>query len=191
VLHRLVAGFADAAEAYDRGRPRYPPAVVEAILAAVPGRRVLDVGAGTGQLARVVRADGGVVVSSLQPHGEQAWQVDVRAVLEPLRQAARHPHVTGNRRPIALEGAGFDALEHRDIPFVYTTDREGMLAYYASISFVGGLPAARRAQVLAELDAILARHHVGEVAMPCRAELWITRRRRAPAPPPGPAAAAS
>jgi SAM-dependent methyltransferase len=47
----LARSFDDVAEAYDRGRPRYPPHVVDAIVAAAGGPRVLDVGAGTGRLS--------------------------------------------------------------------------------------------------------------------------------------------
>ncbi|MBO3741363.1 class I SAM-dependent methyltransferase [Actinoplanes flavus] len=44
--------FGVDAERYDRTRPRYPEAMVEAIVAASPGRRFLDVGIGTGIAAR-------------------------------------------------------------------------------------------------------------------------------------------
>jgi len=60
-LHALVAGFADAAAVYDRGRPEYPPAVaarIAAELGAGPGARVVDVGAGTGKLTRPLLATG-------------------------------------------------------------------------------------------------------------------------------------
>lgn len=43
---------------YDRARPRYPEAVLERIVTGLPGRRVLDVGAGTGILARQFQAAG-------------------------------------------------------------------------------------------------------------------------------------
>jgi SAM-dependent methyltransferase len=244
-MHELVAGFADAAAVYDRGRPRYPPAVIDAIAAAVGGPRVLDLAAGTGFLARplldagldvvavelldgmraalaraigperslagraealplddasvdgavcgdawhwfgapraaaelrrVVRPGGGVVVSHLVPQAGGPWLDDVSAILEPLRQAARHPHITGERRPRALEQAGFAALERREIPFVHVTDRDGQLAYYASISFVGALPAQRRKDVLDALAGVLDRHGVGRIEIPYRAELWTTRR---------------
>src|SRR3954468_6025997 len=57
-LHPLAAaGFADVADAYDRGRPDYPPQIVAAIGLA-PGMRVLDLAAGTGKLTRVLRAAG-------------------------------------------------------------------------------------------------------------------------------------
>ncbi|MEU7280727.1 class I SAM-dependent methyltransferase [Streptomyces sp. NPDC045431] len=57
--HRHVAeAFGTDAERYDRARPRYPQALVERIVAACPGPRVLDVGCGTGIAARQFRAAG-------------------------------------------------------------------------------------------------------------------------------------
>lgn len=47
---------------YDRARPTYPQSVVERILTASPGRTVLDVGCGTGIVARQLRAAGCVVL---------------------------------------------------------------------------------------------------------------------------------
>ncbi|HWX74203.1 MAG TPA: class I SAM-dependent methyltransferase, partial [Solirubrobacteraceae bacterium] len=49
------------AEAYERGRPEYPPAVVGALAAELglaPGERVLDLAAGTGKLSRALLAAG-------------------------------------------------------------------------------------------------------------------------------------
>jgi hypothetical protein len=77
------------------------------------------------------------------------------------------------------------------VPFVHRTDREGIVAHWASMSFVSSLPDDRRAEVLGEVDAILARHGVERIDVPYRAELWITRRRRGPARPGGQAEAAS
>jgi SAM-dependent methyltransferase len=65
-LHALVAGFADVAAVYERGRPDYPPAMVERVVAELgvtPGARVLDLGAGTGKLTRPLRAAGLDVVA--------------------------------------------------------------------------------------------------------------------------------
>jgi SAM-dependent methyltransferase len=57
--YRQVAeSFGSDAERYDRARPRYPDAMVERIVAASPGSDVLDVGCGTGIVARQFQATG-------------------------------------------------------------------------------------------------------------------------------------
>ena len=57
--HRLVAeSFGADAERYDRARPRYPVELIERIVARSPGRAVLDVGVGTGIVARQFRDAG-------------------------------------------------------------------------------------------------------------------------------------
>jgi SAM-dependent methyltransferase len=48
----IAESFGSDPERYDRTRPRYPQALVDRILAASPGRDVLDVGIGTGVSAR-------------------------------------------------------------------------------------------------------------------------------------------
>jgi SAM-dependent methyltransferase len=67
-LHPLVAGFLDA-ETYDRGRPRYGQDVAEALIAGLDlaaGAPLLELGAGTGSLARALLA-GGLEVTALEP----------------------------------------------------------------------------------------------------------------------------
>jgi SAM-dependent methyltransferase len=64
-LHRnrqVAESFGTDAARYDRTRPTYPAALIERILAASPGREVLDVGAGTGIAARLLRAAGCTVL---------------------------------------------------------------------------------------------------------------------------------
>lgn len=57
--HREMAeSFGTDPERYDRARPRYPEAMVEAIVAASPGPDFLDVGCGTGIAARQFQAAG-------------------------------------------------------------------------------------------------------------------------------------
>jgi SAM-dependent methyltransferase len=57
--HRQVAeSFGEDAERYDRTRPPYPDALVDRIVAASPGRDILDVGCGTGIEARQFQAAG-------------------------------------------------------------------------------------------------------------------------------------
>ena len=65
-VHPLAARFDAAADAYERGRPGYPPEAVEAIAAFLdlrPGRSVLDLAAGTGKMTRSLVPTGARVVA--------------------------------------------------------------------------------------------------------------------------------
>ena len=55
---QVAESFGADAERYDRARPSYPGAMVDRIVAACPGRDVLDVGCGTGIAARQFLAAG-------------------------------------------------------------------------------------------------------------------------------------
>jgi SAM-dependent methyltransferase len=75
-LHPLAERFADVADAYERARPEYAPAVAGAIAAELgvsQSGRVLDLAAGTGKLSRALLGAG----------------LDVVAV-EPIAQLRRH-----------------------------------------------------------------------------------------------------
>jgi SAM-dependent methyltransferase len=58
----VAESFGSNAQRYDRARPAYPGALVEAIIAASPGRDMLDVGCGTGLAARQFQAAGCTVL---------------------------------------------------------------------------------------------------------------------------------
>jgi SAM-dependent methyltransferase len=59
---QIAESFGVDAGRYDRARPPYPEALIERIVAASPGKDVLDVGCGTGIEARQFRAAGCTVL---------------------------------------------------------------------------------------------------------------------------------
>jgi SAM-dependent methyltransferase len=70
-LHPLAEQFASVADAYERGRPEYPPGAVGALAAElrVPaGAPVLDLAAGTGKLSKALLA-AGFDVLAVEPLG--------------------------------------------------------------------------------------------------------------------------
>ena len=68
---QAAESFGSDPERYDRARPRYPNALIERIVAGVPGALVLDVGTGTGIVARQFQAAGCRVVG-IDPDGRLA-----------------------------------------------------------------------------------------------------------------------
>jgi SAM-dependent methyltransferase len=70
--HRQMAeSFGADAERYDRTRPPYPDDLISRIIAASPGRDILDVGCGTGIEARQFKA-AGCTVLGVEPDARMA-----------------------------------------------------------------------------------------------------------------------
>ncbi len=107
-LHPLAQQFATVADAYERGRPEYPPAAIGALAAELrlaPGARVLDLGAGTGKLSRALVGFGldVVAVEPLEP---------LRAVLAQRIGSERVRE--GLAEEIPLENASVEAVTVAD-----------------------------------------------------------------------------
>jgi ubiquinone/menaquinone biosynthesis C-methylase UbiE len=94
-------GFARVADAYERGRPGYPPAAIEFLaerLRLGPGRTVLDLAAGTGKLTRPL-LDTGAEVFAVEPVAQ------MRAALPTAARA-----LDGTAEAIPLAAASTDAV---------------------------------------------------------------------------------
>ncbi|GAA1955977.1 class I SAM-dependent methyltransferase [Catenulispora subtropica] len=63
--------FGENSAQYDRARPRYPRALIDRVLAGLPGRSVLDVGCGTGIAARQFQ-EAGCAVLGVEPDERMA-----------------------------------------------------------------------------------------------------------------------
>ncbi|HTZ22946.1 MAG TPA: class I SAM-dependent methyltransferase [Streptosporangiaceae bacterium] len=75
----MAQSFGSDPERYDRARPSYPAALVERVVAASPGREVLDVGCGTGIVARQFQA-AGCSVLGVEPDTRMAGQARQRGL---------------------------------------------------------------------------------------------------------------
>lgn len=67
----IAQAFGSDAQRYDRVRPRYPAALVDAAVERLPGREILDVGIGTGISAEPFR-DRGLTVLGVEPDPRMA-----------------------------------------------------------------------------------------------------------------------
>jgi SAM-dependent methyltransferase len=78
--------FGAVAANYDKFRPRYPDQLVDDVVAMLPGRRVLEIGAGTG-IATAAFAARGMEMTCVEPDPEMA------AVLSVNLAGTADPHV--------------------------------------------------------------------------------------------------
>jgi SAM-dependent methyltransferase len=66
IHQKAETGFSRAAEAYDRGRPTYPQEAIRYLIEELdlrPGRRLIDLGAGTGKLTRLLAPSGADILA--------------------------------------------------------------------------------------------------------------------------------
>jgi ubiquinone/menaquinone biosynthesis C-methylase UbiE len=125
-VHRAARGFEEAADAYERARPAYPPAAVEwlcARLGIARGRRVLDLAAGTGKLTRSLVAVGADVVA-VEPIAEMRERLppEVEA-LDGIAEAIPLPEASVDAVTVAQAFHWFDA--GRALAEIYRVLRPG------------------------------------------------------------------
>ncbi len=103
-LHPATRGFEAAAERYERGRPDYPAAAIDRLVAGLglrPGAVVADVGAGTGKLTRQL-LERGLRVVAVEPVG------GMRALL--ARTAPGADVRAGQAESLPLDDGGVDGI---------------------------------------------------------------------------------
>jgi SAM-dependent methyltransferase len=87
---------------------------------------------------------------------------------------AGRPKVESGAWRDGFADAPFTALELRETPHVDVTDRDGVIAYYLSISSIAARPQEERDTVRAKLKRLVPD---AEYTLRLRAEVWTARRR--------------
>ena len=108
-IHSVRArSFGAAAADYDKYRPRYPDQLVDDVVAALSGRRVLEVGAGTG-IATAAFAARGLAMTCIEPDAQMAAMLLAKlAVAEDLHVNVATFEEWSAARPAGAPG--FDGL---------------------------------------------------------------------------------
>jgi SAM-dependent methyltransferase len=129
-IHPSAAiGFASAAEVYERARPSYPQDAVDWLVAQTelgPARTVVDLGAGTGKLTRLLLPTGARVIA-VEPIAEMRAHIDGAEVLDGTAEAIPLPDGSADVVTVAQAFHWFD--HDRALPEIHRVLRkDGILA---------------------------------------------------------------
>ncbi len=130
------------------------------------------------ELARVIRPGGVLGLLWNAPADDVAlpWAEALWELLEDVRPD--HPGFTPDQGRTAIDASGRFGRFRRDaFDNVHATDRAGLVANIASISYIALLPAPERRALLGRVDALLREHGDDGVDLPLRTTVWTARRR--------------
>jgi SAM-dependent methyltransferase len=128
-----AAGFGAGAEIYERARPSYPVEAVDWLAERTglgPGRTIVDVGAGTGKLTRLLPSTGARVIA-VEPVSEmRAKLVEVVPGVEALAGTAENLPLADGAADVVVVAQAFHWFDHeRALPELHRVLRpDGYLA---------------------------------------------------------------
>lgn len=120
-----AAGFASAADVYERARPSYPPDAVDWLVARTAigrGSTVLDVGAGTGKLTRLLVPTGARVIA-VEPIAEMRAFIEGAEVVDGTAEDLPFPDGAADLVTVAQAFHWFDL--DRALPELHRVLRPG------------------------------------------------------------------
>ena len=138
-VHRVARAFDTTADAYERGRPYYPQEAVDALAAALgigPGTTVVDLGAGTGKLTRLLVPTGARVVAVEPLAGMRAELGRTVPGVDPNAVAVEV--VDGTAHAMPLPDASADAVVAAQA-FHWFADEDALAEIHRVIRPGGGL----------------------------------------------------
>jgi ubiquinone/menaquinone biosynthesis C-methylase UbiE len=103
------------------------------------------------EIRRVLTAGGGVGILRTLPVLDRPWAVELGALVTRSRQ------------------------EHPAFGTTRTSDREGLVAWIASFSWIATLDAEERGELLESVDALLRRNGVEQLRHDVRHQIWMAR----------------
>jgi SAM-dependent methyltransferase len=121
---RAAIGFASAADIYERARPSYPQDAIDWLVAHTelgPGRTVVDLGAGTGKLTRLLLPTGARVIA-VEPIPEMRAHIEGAEVLDGTAEAIPLPDASADVVTVAQALHWFD--QDRALPEIHRVLRE-------------------------------------------------------------------
>lgn len=120
-----AAGFASAADVYERARPSYPQEAVDWFAAQTglgPGKTVVDLGAGTGKLTRLLAPTGARVVA-IEPIPEMRAHIEGAELLDGTAEEIPLPDASADVVTVAQAFHWFD--HDRALPEIHRVLRDG------------------------------------------------------------------
>jgi ubiquinone/menaquinone biosynthesis C-methylase UbiE len=125
-INRVAAtGFANAADVYERARPSYPDEAVAWLVERTglgPGSTVVDVGAGTGKLTRLLVPSGARVIA-VEPIPEMRVKIEGAEVVDGTAEALPLPDASADVVTVAQAFHWFD--HERALPELHRVLKPG------------------------------------------------------------------
>jgi SAM-dependent methyltransferase len=131
------------------------------------------------EILRVLRPGGGVAIMRALPIIDEPWSAELGEIMA----VERPPHPAYGERAAAAaleEDPAFGEVMHTVVHSERTIDKDGLLAYLGTISWIATLPSAQREQMLSRAGEMLKRNAVTELRQKVAHYIWLASL-RAPA----------
>jgi SAM-dependent methyltransferase len=126
------------------------------------------------EIKRVLRPRGGVAILRMLPRLERPWSRELGEIL--IESRPEHPAFGERSAAAALEeDAAFGPVTHTAPTTPGVLEREQLLAWVASFSWVAVLATPERERLLERVEELLARHDVSRVEYDVLHQLWLAR----------------
>lgn len=143
---------------------------VEAVFAA-DSFHWFDTARAMPEIRRVLQKHGTVAILRTVPLFEERWTEGLGKIMEGIRP--EHPGFGQAGPAAALEDdPAFGPVNELSLRMPASLDRDGLLAYMASISWVATMPEERRSELLGAIEALLDEHDVQRSEFELEHRVW-------------------